>query len=109
MSVQQLGELLCNPELCQDVQLMDVREPEEFGMSKLPLFKLYPLSDSGSWASQSTQILDPHKETVVLCHHGVRSMQTCMFLLSQGFTDVKNVTGGIDAYSQGVDSSVPTY
>lgn len=44
-----------------------------------------------------------------LCHHGVRSMQMSAFLQSKGFLDVANVTGGIHAYSIGVDPGVPTY
>jgi rhodanese-related sulfurtransferase len=54
-------------------------------------------------------MLDPGKETLVLCHHGVRSMRAALFLASQGFRDVKNIEGGIDAYSRRVDSSVPLY
>jgi len=45
----------------------------------------------------------------VLCHHGIRSGQMCQWLRSQGFTAVRNITGGIDAYSQQVDASVPRY
>ena len=54
-------------------------------------------------------MLDPEKETLVLCHHGVRSMRAALFLASQGFQRVKNIEGGIDAYSRQVDSSVPLY
>ena len=61
------------------------------------------------WGPQAAEMLDPEKETLVLCHHGVRSMRAAMFLASQGFTEVKNISGGIDAYSRQVDSSVPLY
>ncbi len=48
-------------------------------------------------------------ETLVLCHHGIRSAQMCQWLVDQGFTNVKNIMGGIDAYSILVDPSVPQY
>lgn len=57
---------------------MDVREQGEHDISRLPRFKLLPLSQAGSWAVSIDQLLDPAVETVVLCHHGVRSMQAAM-------------------------------
>jgi len=110
MSAEELAELLQNPGLWEDVQFVDVREDWEFATAKLPHFKLYPLSRFSEWGSTISQELEPSKETVVLCHHGVRSMQMSTYLVSEcGFTDVKNVTGGIDAYSLRADSSVPRY
>lgn len=53
--------------------------------------------------------LDPGKQTIVLCHHGVRSMHASQYLIQQGFSSVYNVTGGIDAYSRQVDPRVPLY
>jgi rhodanese-related sulfurtransferase len=88
---------------------VDVREPDEFRISRLPLFQLLPLSTASEWAPTIGEQLDPHRQTVVLCHHGVRSMQASQFLASKGFEDVWNVAGGIHAYAQGVDSSVPMY
>jgi rhodanese-related sulfurtransferase len=53
---------------------------------------------------------DPDAHTVVLCHHGVRSRSVADFLVSRaGFTNVSNISGGIDAYSRRVDGSVPLY
>lgn len=108
MQPDELSEVLANPEAWDDLQLMDVREPDEFAAAKLPGFKLFPLSDSATWAPRLGEILDPSKRTIVLCHHGVRSMNTCVYLASQGFSDVVNVTGGIDAYSR-IDPSIPRY
>ena len=54
--------------------------------------------------------LDPAARTVVLCHHGVRSRSVAEFLVSRaGFTNVDNISGGIDAYSRRVDAAVPLY
>ncbi|KAK9905059.1 hypothetical protein WJX75_008855 [Coccomyxa subellipsoidea] len=93
----------------EDVQLVDVREEMEERIAALPGFKLMPLSRFQEWAPLVTEMLDPSKPTYVLCHHGMRSYRASTFLASQGFEDVRNVTGGIDAYSREVDSSVPQY
>ena len=53
--------------------------------------------------------LDPQAETVVICHHGGRSMQVAIFLEKQGFTRVHNLAGGLDAWARSVDPSMPTY
>jgi rhodanese-related sulfurtransferase len=53
--------------------------------------------------------LDPQRPVACLCHHGVRSMQVAMFLARQGFEDVANIEGGIDAWSAQRDASVPRY
>eukprot|EP00240_Pyramimonas_obovata_P013173 CAMPEP_0118929944 /NCGR_PEP_ID=MMETSP1169-20130426/6794_1 /TAXON_ID=36882 /ORGANISM="Pyramimonas obovata, Strain CCMP722" /LENGTH=234 /DNA_ID=CAMNT_0006872221 /DNA_START=187 /DNA_END=891 /DNA_ORIENTATION=- len=90
-------------------QFVDVREPFEMEIASLPHFKLFPLSAFNEWAPMVTQTLDVTKSTLVLCHHGVRSMQAADFLVSQGFQDVKNVTGGIDRYSKECDETVPKY
>ena len=52
---------------------------------------------------------DKDKKTVCLCHHGVRSMRVAAVLAQEGFEDVHNVVGGIDAYSVAADRSVPRY
>lgn len=94
----------------EDVQFIDVREDWEFQTARLPHFKLWPLSKSEEWVGAVKTDLDPSKETVVLCHHGMRSMSMANYLVGQhGFTDVKNVTGGISAYSMKVDRSIPNY
>jgi rhodanese-related sulfurtransferase len=57
---------------------VDVREAGEFEAARLPGFSLLPLSLSEEWSQDITQRLDPSKDTIVLCHHGVRSMQMSM-------------------------------
>ncbi|HEY9648850.1 MAG TPA: rhodanese-like domain-containing protein [Chroococcidiopsis sp.] len=90
-------------------QLIDVREPEELAIAHLDGFINLPLSQFGEWSGQIQAQLDPHAETIVMCHHGMRSAQMCQWLISQGFTNVKNLAGGISAYSDQVDPSVPQY
>lgn len=93
----------------EDVQYIDVREEGEQRLASLPHFQLLPLSQFDSWSPTIASLLDKERETVCLCHHGVRSMQMAQWLIGQGFTNVKNVTGGIALYSQAVDPSVPQY
>jgi rhodanese-related sulfurtransferase len=91
------------------LQLIDVREPQEIAIAALPGFQVFPLSQSAAWMGTLPTQLDPHGETYVMCHHGMRSAQMCQWLVQQGFTNVKNITGGIDAYALIVDPSVPRY
>jgi rhodanese-related sulfurtransferase len=53
--------------------------------------------------------LDPGRPTAVLCHHGARSQRVALFLAQQGFTQLANIAGGIDAWSHERDTSVPHY
>jgi rhodanese-related sulfurtransferase len=53
--------------------------------------------------------LDAEQPIVCICHHGVRSMQVALFLEQHGFTKTSNLTGGVHAWAQQVDSTMPTY
>ncbi|WP_448571827.1 rhodanese-like domain-containing protein [Trichothermofontia sp.] len=90
-------------------QLIDVREPHEWDIVHLDGFELLPLSQFEAWSGQISQRFDRHRETIVLCHHGMRSQRLCEWLVSQGFEHVKNVVGGIDAYAIQVDPSLRQY
>lgn len=91
------------------LQLVDVREPQELAIAKLPGFMNLPLSENQQWAGDIQTRLDPTKETWVLCHHGMRSANMCQWLESQGYSNVKNISGGIHAYSIQVDPTIPQY
>lgn len=93
----------------EPLQLVDVREPEELQLAQLDGFINLPLSQYGDWSTDIRSRLDSEAETIVMCHHGMRSAQMCQWLISQGFTNVKNLAGGIAAYAQIVDPSVPQY
>jgi len=86
--------------------LLDVREPWEFETARLTGAKLMPMGDVPSRANQE---LDPEDHIVVLCHHGVRSMNVTAWLRQQGFEKAQSMRGGIDAWSRRVDANVPTY
>jgi rhodanese-related sulfurtransferase len=107
ISVAELGRLL--EAVPNAVQFVDVREANELALAKLEGFEHLPLSEFAAWSHDIQTRLDPQKETIVLCHHGIRSAQMCHWLQTQGFTQVKNVVGGIDAYAIAVDTSIPQY
>lgn len=85
--------------------LLDVREPWEHATAKLDGSLLIPLGT----LPQALSKLDPQTEIIAYCHHGMRSADATGFLLQQGFSNVKNLIGGIDAWSVQVDPSVPRY
>lgn len=85
--------------------LLDVREPWEHSLVKLEGSVLIPLGT----LPHSLEQLDRNAEIVAYCHHGMRSADATSFLLQQGFTAVKNLIGGIDAWSIQVDAGVPRY
>lgn len=86
--------------------LLDVRELWEFETAKISGAMLMPMGDVPSRAHQE---LDPDEEIVVVCHHGVRSMNVTVWLRQQGFEKVQSMRGGIDAWSRIVDRTVPKY
>ena len=106
-SVEALAQRLA--EAGEDVQLIDVREPAEVAIASLAGFVNLPLSEFATWSAAIHSQFEADRETIVLCHHGMRSAQMCGWLAQQGFTQLKNVTGGIDAYALTVDRSVPRY
>ena len=85
--------------------VVDVREPEEYELARLEGARLLPLSLFNEWAPS----LDRERETVFMCHHGIRSAQVCAFLSRQGFEKLHNLAGGIDRWSADVDPTVPRY
>lgn len=86
--------------------LLDVREPWEFEAARIDGAKLMPMGDVPSRAHQE---LDPEEHVVVVCHHGVRSMNVTVWLRQQGFDKAQSMRGGIDAWSKRVDGRVPMY
>ena len=85
--------------------LLDVREPYEYSLAHLEGSVLIPLGT----LPESLGQLDREREIVAYCHHGMRSADAVGFLLQQGFKNVKNLVGGIDAWSVQVDPSVSRY
>ncbi len=93
--------------------LLDVREPSELESARIEDSRLQ-VTPMSRLASQGPAALSEavHAQEIpvyVICHHGSRSVQVTMWLAQQGFKNVINVSGGIDAYARKVDSSIGFY
>ena len=86
--------------------LLDVREAEELRLASIGGAKHIAMGDVPARAHQE---LDPDDRIVVVCHHGVRSLNVTNWLRQQGFERAQSMQGGIDRWSREVDQSVPTY
>ena len=89
-----------------DIVVLDVREPWEFETAKIAGSKHIPMNDI---PSRFQQELDAGKHVVVVCHHGVRSMNVTMWLRRQGLEKVQSLSGGIDRWARQIDPKVPVY
>jgi len=102
MKPAELSERLANGDR---LTVIDVREPLEHEIASLPFAVLVPL---GSLPGRVEE-LRRDEPVVVVCHHGIRSASACSWLVREGFADVTNLSGGIDAWSTDVDPGVPRY
>lgn len=87
------------------VQFLDVREQWEHDLARLEPSILIPIRSLPDRYDE----LDKTVELIVYCHHGVRSLHACSYLVQCGFTHVVNLEGGIDRWSRSVDPTVRTY
>ena len=89
----------------QLLTILDVREPWEVAICAIPGSINVPLSS----LPQNLDRLPQQGPLVVLCHHGMRSMQAVVWLRQNGFENATNLQGGIDAWARQVDTSMATY
>lgn len=85
--------------------LLDVREPWEWQLARIDGSHHMPMREIPARIAD----LDKSHPTVVICHHGVRSLQVVAFLQRLGFGNLHNLQGGIDAWARQVDPAVPLY
>ncbi len=85
--------------------LLDVREYHEYDIANFEGSVLIPLGEIEDRLDE----LNPEDEIVVHCHHGGRSMKATMYLKDKGFSNVKNLAGGIDAWAEKYDPDMPRY
>ena len=104
LTVQQLQTML-QTDADTRPRLLDVREPWEYQMARIDGSELVPMQSIPNHAEK----LDRSHPTVVICHHGTRSLQVVAFLERMGFENLHNLRGGIDAWSRQVDTRVPLY
>jgi rhodanese-related sulfurtransferase len=89
-----------------EVAVLDVREPWEYEVAKIAGSKHIAMGDI---PARFNQELDPEEHIVVVCHHGVRSMNVTAWLRQQGFEKTQSLQGGIDRWARQIDPSVPLY
>ncbi len=87
------------------VTLVDVRPPEERAIAEVPV----PYAGLEDGGVERMLALPKDTPLAFLCHHGGRSAQAAMYFAQQGFGNLYNVVGGIDAWSLNVDPSIPRY
>ena len=88
-----------------DLRILDVRTPAEWEAARLPGSRLL----DEELAEDLVSNWDRDHPVLVLCHHGVRSKVVAYRLRGAGFTNVLNLAGGLDAWSQQVDPELPRY
>jgi rhodanese-related sulfurtransferase len=104
LSATQLKEWLDDPSRDKPL-LLDVREPWELEVCRIAGIRSMPMRGIPARYPE----LKPDADTVVICHHGARSHQVCMFLEQRGFGRLYNLYGGMAAWSRDVDPATPTY
>ena len=103
VTVQDMKRALDQPGL--GIEVIDVRESDEHRIARVEGVELMPLSS----LEQRYTELDPGKTYYLHCKMGGRSLRAVEFLRQQGFQNVKSVAGGITAWSEQIDPSVPKY
>ncbi|MBU6367198.1 MAG: HesA/MoeB/ThiF family protein [Gemmatimonadetes bacterium] len=107
MPIDQLSPTEVAARLAADptLTLVDVREGWEVELARVPGSVHIPLRELPGRVGE----LDPSRPYAMLCHHGMRSEMAASWLVAQGFRNVVNVAGGIEAWSAEVDAGIPTY
>lgn len=103
LSVRGLRERLAAPG--EAPLILDVREGWELQICALPGSTHIPMGQIPARLDE----LDPQRETVVVCHHGVRSLRVAQFLESRGFARLSNLQGGVDAWAREIEPGMRTY
>lgn len=110
VTAEAVAEMLKNNE---KVFVVDVREMNEVNVASISHSSVLvvPMSSLVQEKQEAFPAEVQGKDTAIItmCHHGIRSAQAAAWMMSEGWTNVKSMTGGIDAYAREVDSSVNTY
>jgi rhodanese-related sulfurtransferase len=88
--------------------IIDVREPEEFALAHIDGAQLIPMQSIPA-ELQRLEALADERDLMILCHHGVRSLQVAAWLREHGIENCFSVMGGIDQWSREIDRGVPRY
>jgi adenylyltransferase/sulfurtransferase len=99
------AELAARLQAGDDLVLVDVREPHELEISHLPGARLLPLGELPSRLAE----LDKDAEIILFCRTGTRSARALDILVTAGFTRLRHLAGGLNAWAQEIDQSMPVY
>jgi rhodanese-related sulfurtransferase len=99
------SELKARRDRGENPVVIDVREDWELQLARIPDVVHVPMNQIPARVSEFSR----DAETIVMCHAGARSLRVAHFLSNQGFTNVANLSGGIAAWSELVDATVPQY
>ena len=105
VSVQDTQRLMA--EEGASLRLVDVRDPDEYEYCRLSGAELIPLLTVA--ADAAAKLPDKDADIIVYCHHGMRSMQAVEQLRAMGYANARSMAGGIDKWSQEIDSTVRRY
>ncbi len=99
-------QLKAHLEACDEQPLLlDVRQPWEYERCKIENSVLIPMSQIPT----EFKSLDFDRETVVICHHGIRSRSVGRYLENAGFSNIINLSGGVSKWAKSVDDKMATY
>lgn len=104
VAAEELSAWLRDPARARPL-LLDVREPWEYALCRIDGALNVPMRELPAQLNE----LPRERETVVICHHGVRSAMAARFLEHSGFRTVYNLQGGVAAWASDVDPAMPTY
>ena len=88
--------------------LIDVREPEEYALAHIDGSVLIPMQTIPA-ELQKLEGMSDEGDLLILCHHGVRSLQVAAWLQARGIENAASISGGIDGWSVEIDRTVPRY
>jgi rhodanese-related sulfurtransferase len=100
-----VAELKARRDRGEQPLVIDVREGWELQLAGIPGVVHVPVNELPGRLSEFSRAT----ETIVMCHAGGRSLRVAQYLSNQGFTNVANLSGGISAWSESVDATVPQY
>ena len=102
------GEVKARIEAGERLHLIDVRQPEEYAICRINGSDLIAMNTVPA-ALQDLEGKADEGTLIVICHHGVRSLNVANWLRGQGVSSCQSMAGGIDRWSLEVDASVPRY
>ena len=106
ISAEEVKQKLDGPD---NFTLVDVREPSEYDICRIDSSTLIPLGKIEDMKPENLTTISKSDQIILHCKAGVRSLKAAKALKQMGFEDVKSMAGGIEAWSERIDPSIPKY